>query len=279
MGFSYAVDACQSLPQLRREFKDIRETYNGRYVRIYSVCDKKGFYDNVITAAWENSLGIHALIWFGFDGDYKWKSRKDSLFNTLYSNPKAKFVIRAVQFGSEPLFDWVLSPSELTSQVKAAKSKLASLGIKVTVSEMAYGFQARGGAQSVLDAVDFLDIHMLPFFSHQASTAQNSWPILKKDQDWLTARMGGKKMYWSQNGWPSTSYPGVEPNSPAAIADVANEKAYYQLLESRCTDFKYLGKGGVGWFWHIYSDEQAPGYGLYGWDGKTKFKFQPRTSC
>lgn len=41
---------------------------------------------------------------------------------------------------------------------------------EVTVSEMAYGFQARGGAQSVLDAVDFLDIHMLPFFSHQAST-------------------------------------------------------------------------------------------------------------
>lgn len=23
-------------------------------------------------------------------------------------------------------------------------------------------------------------------------------------------------------------------------------QAYYQLLESRCTDFKYLGKGGVG---------------------------------
>lgn len=96
--------------------------------------------------------------------------RRDTLFRTLHSNPKAKFVTRGVQFGSEPLFDSVLSPDDLTAQVLAAKKNLSSLGIPVTVSELAFGYQERGGAQNVLDAVDFINIHMLPFFAQTASS-------------------------------------------------------------------------------------------------------------
>ena len=77
---------------------------------------------------------------------------------------------RVVQFGTEPLFDDVLSPEALTTQVLAAKKNLSSLNIPVTVSELAYGYQERGGAQDVLDAIDSINIHMLPFFSQQAST-------------------------------------------------------------------------------------------------------------
>ena len=53
----------QSLQQLKKEFADMRNTFNSRYVRLYSACDRKGFYDDVIEAAWCNSLGVHALIW------------------------------------------------------------------------------------------------------------------------------------------------------------------------------------------------------------------------
>jgi exo-beta-1,3-glucanase (GH17 family) len=107
---------------------------------------------------------------FGFDGSNKWMARRDSLFGTLHSNPKAVFVTRGVQFGSEPLFDGVLSPSQLTQQVLAAKSNLSSLGIPVTVSELAYGYQERGGAPNVLAAVDYINIHILPFFAQNATT-------------------------------------------------------------------------------------------------------------
>lgn len=98
--------------------------------------------------------------------------RRDSLFATLQNNPLAKYVTRSVQFGSEPLFDWVLDPDQLAEQVLAAKKKLAPLGIPVIVSEMAYGYQARGGAQSVLDAIDAVGAHMLPFFAWDASTGE-----------------------------------------------------------------------------------------------------------
>lgn len=69
--------------------------------------------------------------------------RRDTLLANLHSNPKAKFVTRVLQFGSEPLFDNVLSHQELAEQVELAKANLSSLSIPVTVSELAYGYASR----------------------------------------------------------------------------------------------------------------------------------------
>ncbi|KAJ4480210.1 glycoside hydrolase superfamily [Lentinula aciculospora] len=273
VGFSYEVTACQSLSQLKAEFKNIRQHFDGRYIRMYGYCDNDGFYDDIIEAAWTAGLGVHALIWFGFDGSDQWMTRRDELFATLHSNPKAPFVTRVVQFGSEPLYDGVLSPQDLANQVWDAKEQLSDLGIPVTVSDLAYGYQENGGAQQVIDAIDFVDAHMLPYFSQQASIANDSWPLVLADLDWR------KKIYLSENGWPSTNYSGVEPNSPYAMANVQNEHDYYTLLDSKCIYFKTVPGGGVGWFAHIYSDNMEPGYGIYGDDGKLKFPFTPKTSC
>ncbi|KAF8813502.1 hypothetical protein BYT27DRAFT_7220417 [Phlegmacium glaucopus] len=281
VGFSYEITACQSLTTLKEEFLDIRKRFNGRYVRIYGFCDNTGFYNNVIEAAWDAGVGVHALIWFGFDGDNKWVKRRDDLFGLLHSNPKAKFVTRVVQFGSEPLYDDVLYASVLAAQVVEAKTNLSSLHIPVTISEMAYGWQERqdDGAGKIMDAIDLIDAHMLPFFSTQASTASNSWPIVTTDIDWFVNNGQNKKIYLSQNGWPSVTYQGVEPNSPSAVANVQNEHDYYTLLDERCSYFKSVAGGGIGWFAHIYSDDQEPGYGIYGTNGVLKFPFSPRTSC
>ena len=71
----------------------------------------------------------------------------------------------------------------------------------------------------------------------------------------------------------------MQPNSPNAVANVANEQAYYQLLDNHCSDFQNTVGGGVGWFAHIYSDNQEPGYGIYGYNGQLKFPFAPKTTC
>jgi hypothetical protein len=63
------------------------------------------------------------------------------LFGVLHSNPRAKFVTRVVQFGSEPLYDNAIDAGALAEQVTAAKTNLSSLYIPVTISEMAYGWQ------------------------------------------------------------------------------------------------------------------------------------------
>ncbi|KAF9007458.1 B-(1-6) glucan synthase [Cyathus striatus] len=292
VGFSYEVTACQSLSQLRSEFLNIRQKFKGRYVRLYGFCDRTGFistikanyalYSNdIVDAAWGAGIGVHALIWFGWDGTDIWKTRRDALFGILHSNAKAKYVTRVVQFGSEPLYDWALDPSDLAAQVISAKANLSSLQIPVTVSEMAYGYQEHkdDGGMDVLAAIDFIDAHMLPFFSTKASIANNSWPIVLTDLNWFVDNGAGKKIYLSENGWPSVTSDGVQPNSPSAVANVQNEKDYYNVLDSHCSYFKTVAGGGVGWFAHIYSDNQEPGYGIYGYDGSLKFSFSPKISC
>ncbi|KAG6831507.1 hypothetical protein H0H92_009775 [Tricholoma furcatifolium] len=257
VGFSYEVTQCQSQAALKSDFLDIRKRFDGRYVRLYGFCDRQGFYNDVVEAAWHAGIGVHALIWFGFDGGTEWMRRRDELFAILHSNPKAKFVTRVVQFGSEPLFDKVLSPSALTDQVNAAKEKLASLRISVTVSDLAYSFQESGGSE-VLRAVDSINAHILPFFSTKAS----------KDLEYFISQAQGKKIWFSQ------------PSSPSAVANVQNERDYYNLLDSHCADLKAVPGGGVGWFAHIYSDDQEVGYGIYdASETSLKFSFAPRTSC
>ena len=53
-----------------------------------------------------------------FDGDDKWKGRRDMIVNIIQNNPLAPYVIRSVDVGSEPLFDWVLDPQSLADQIK-----------------------------------------------------------------------------------------------------------------------------------------------------------------
>ncbi|KAG6833110.1 hypothetical protein H0H87_011218 [Tephrocybe sp. NHM501043] len=141
----------------------------------------------------------HSSGCFGFDGTDEWKGRRDTLFAALHANPKAKFVTRLLQFGSEPLFDWVLDPPVLIQQVKAAKANLSSLQIPVTVSDMAYSFRdlhANDGGPDVLKAIDMFDAHILPFFSTQASTANKSWPIVLSDLNYFIAQGDGVKKIW-----------------------------------------------------------------------------------
>lgn len=148
-------------------------------------------------------------------------TRRDNLFATLHSNPKAPFVTRVVQFGSEPLFDGVLTPAQLSTQVIKAKRNLSSIGIPVTVSELAYGYQKDGGAQNVLNAIDSINVHMLPFFASNATTGMyllplsmpfiptpsyarllplgsQAWGNVLTDLDFFIQNGNGKKMYFDE---------------------------------------------------------------------------------
>ena len=84
---------------------------------------------------------VYPAIQFGFDGKNEYIARRDALFTIIKSNPKAMFVTRALQFGSEPLFDGMLSPAKLVSEVQKTKTELASFHIPVTVSDFAYSFK------------------------------------------------------------------------------------------------------------------------------------------
>lgn len=62
----------------------------------------------------------------------------------MLNNNKAAFVIRAIQFGSEPLYDRAIEAAALAVEVRNLRKKLVDGGkpsIDVYVSDLAYGFK------------------------------------------------------------------------------------------------------------------------------------------
>jgi len=149
---------------------------------------------------WARSFG-HNLVWVRlfryvddqllttrrFDGGNAWVQRRDMIINIIKTNTLAPYVVRSVDVGSEPLYDWVshlhkkgdvklmsrsLGPSAASfgrsNQVSIDEAKLGpslndyryvrgligSYGIQVSISEMEYGYSVQGNSQMVLDAED-----------------------------------------------------------------------------------------------------------------------------
>ncbi|KAK0529377.1 hypothetical protein OC834_003716, partial [Tilletia horrida] len=211
LGFSYDLSSCPSLKTLRADFKRMRTEFNSRYVRLYSACDdtSRDLNADLITAAWENGLGLHMLIWFGFDGGDQWRTRKRDLVRTIKADRRAPFVVRSVVVGSEPLFDSVLEPEELAAQIMDVKDKLSNYtgkgldGMQVTLSEMPYGFMSKGNAPSVFKAMDVVQGNVLPFFDQRATTGGQAWSLVTSAYTYFQQQAKGKKVLYTQIGWPS----------------------------------------------------------------------------
>lgn len=106
-----------------------------------------------------------------------------------------------------------------------------------------------------------------------------AWDVCKADARTVdyVRQYGGwdKPLRLTQTGWPSndsvrrlssfhlrseliTEKQVWKANSPNAVASIESEKAYFDLLDSRCGDFKK--SNSVGWFAHLYSDNDLPGW-------------------
>ncbi|KAH8919913.1 glycoside hydrolase family 17 protein [Atractiella rhizophila] len=275
MGFSYDVGECKSQAELAQDFSLMRSKFHARYVRMYGNCDNAGFWDDIIAAATESNVGIYSLVWFGFDGDDKWKKRLSSLIKTVQTNPKAPFVIRNIAIGSEPLYDGVLSPDDMAVQIVTVQKKLQKFGMQVTVSEMPYGYQSNGDAPQVFQNIDIVEGNVLPFFSADAKTGANAWGNVYWAIGYFTKHAPGKILRVTQTGWPSSDEV-WKANNEEAVASVDSEKQYFDLLDGHCDDFKNMK---VGWFAHIFDDDTLPGWGILKGDRSLKFDFKPRITC
>lgn len=63
LGFSHGVNSCPSKSSLASSFKQMKSQYGARYVRMYASCDRSGFFDDVVEAAYDAGLGVYALVW------------------------------------------------------------------------------------------------------------------------------------------------------------------------------------------------------------------------
>lgn len=266
-------------------FKRMRTSYNARYVRIYGSCDKSMYTDQMIDTAWEAGVGVYPLIWFGYDGDDKWKTRRSNIVKAIKNNAKGPYVVRGVVVGSEPIFDGVLPPDGLAAQITSIQKELSpwtmrgDVGMQVTVSEMPYAYSVHGNAPSVFQAEDVIHANILPFFDRSATTATASIKQVQDGIKYLKQYGRGKKIIVAQTGWPSNQNV-WKANSGKAVASKSEQQAYFKMLDDNaCGVLLDAPKGGVAWFSHVYTDYSLSGWGLLTSSFQSKFPFHPRTSC
>ncbi|CAH7672209.1 glycoside hydrolase superfamily [Phakopsora pachyrhizi] len=273
LGYSYDVGDCPTETELIKTFSWMRNVKGARYVRIYSACDQPRFNDHLINAASRANLGIYSLIWFGFDGDDKWKTRRKALISSIKQNSKAPYVIRAVTVGSEPLFDEVLELDSIVKLINDLKVQLKPYKIPVTLADMAYGFQMNGDAPEVFRAIDFVSLNVLPIFDTNATKSDKSLKFIKFNISYAKLHGNGKRVVIVQTGWPSNK---ILADRPLATTDLVQEQRYFELLNDNCRFFKAQG---VGWFAHIFDDDTFPGWGLNYGNGTEKIEFNPIVEC
>ncbi|KAJ7223382.1 glycoside hydrolase, partial [Mycena pura] len=188
--------------------------------------------------------------------------------------------VLAVAVGDEPLFDDDAgSPDALAYYINNMRSNFtaAGLDIPISISELAFGWQSSGNITAISDSVDFFMINEFPYFAQnaQAGGSDSSWQNLLTDIEYFETLANGRPLLITQTGWPSNEDE-FAPNSPAVVASVASEEAYWNLLDGHCED--YFKAKNIGWMWRAYSDV-IEGWGVIELNGTDKWPWSARLRC
>jgi exo-beta-1,3-glucanase (GH17 family) len=208
-------------------------------------------------------------------------SRAKRIAQAIISKPKN---VLALAIGDEPLYDNDFnSPENLANEINTVKGifKAAGIEIPISISDMAYGWQSSGQTSPespVAKAVDFFMVNNFPYFSNDATWggSPDAFKSFTSDISFFEGIANGKPILVTQTGWPSNTKQ-FSPNSGAVQATVASEQAYWNLLDSHCSDFFKAKK--IGWMWRDW-DDTIEGWGVKGPNGDFKFNVDGvQTKC
>lgn len=165
--------------------------------------------------------------------------------------------IRAVVVGNEVLLRGDMSPTGLAETIRAVKAKVH---VPVTYADV-WEFWLR--YRDIAAAVDFVTIHILPYWEDFPISARNSAAHVKAIRDQVVAAFPGKDVIIGEVGWPSAGRmrEGALPspaNQARVIQDVlalaAREKFRVNLIEAFDAPWKRALEGTVGGHWGLYDD-------------------------
>jgi exo-beta-1,3-glucanase (GH17 family) len=170
--------------------------------------------------------------------------------------------IRAVVVGNEVLLRGDMTANGLADTIRAVKARVK---VPVTYADV-WEFWLRN--RNVADAVDFVTIHILPYWEDFPIAARNAVAHVKSIRDQLVAAFPGKEVLIGEVGWPSAGRmrEGALPspaNQARVIQDVlalaAREKFHVNVIEAFDAPWKRTLEGTVGGHWGLLDDaNRAP---------------------
>lgn len=219
-------------------------------VRIYSA--DQGLEQVVPIAA---KLGMKVLQGFWISNNaQKTRVQFDTTVRIANQYPET---VRAVVVGNEVLLRGDLSAPDLAATIRAMK---AQVKVPVTYADV-WEFWLR--APDVAAAVDFVTIHILPYWEDFPIAAAYAGPHVDAIRRQVVAAFPGKEIIIGEVGWPSAGRmrEGALPspaNQARVIQDVLalakRDKVKVNVIEAFDQPWKRALEGVVGGHWGLFDD-------------------------
>ncbi|MBL8711060.1 MAG: hypothetical protein JNL25_17835 [Rhodospirillaceae bacterium] len=176
--------------------------------------------------------------------------------------------VKAIIVGNEVLLRGEQSGERLADLVHRVK---AASGLPVTYADV-WGFWQKA-PNALVDAVDFMTIHLLPYWEDDPRPADEAIRHLDHVLDTMTAQFPGKALMVGETGWPSAGR-AREDAVPSLVEqarylrlfmrDVAARGIDYNIIEAFDQPWKRHQEGAVGGYWGVFDTDREAKFDWFG---------------
>lgn len=218
-------------------------------VRIYAT--DQGL-DATVPLAEERGMQVLLGIWISAESAL-YEPQIVKAIELAKAHPKA---IKAIIVGNEVLLRGEQSGETLAALVTRVKQ---ATGLPVTYADV-WGFWQKA-PQSLVDAVDFMTIHILPYWEDDPAPSTMTVPHLEFVLGEMQRQFPGKRLMIGETGWPSAGR--AREDAIPSIVDQARylrdflvyAKAHdldYNFIEAFDQPWKRAQEGAVGGYWGLF---------------------------
>lgn len=202
-------------------------------------------------------LGMQVLLGAWVNGDARnTRLELDGAARMAAAYPQT---VRAVVVGNEVLLRQELSATQLTTYISEMQQRVSQ---PVTYADV-WEFHLR--YPQVSAAVDFITIHILPYWEDKPVAIDDAVAHVKKIYTHVAEEFPGRELLIGETGWPSRgrmregSLPSPENEARFVRGFLATAHAQgwsYNLIEALDQPWKRGQEGTVGGYWGLYDAER-----------------------
>ena len=219
-------------------------------VRLYSVDLGLGA---AVPLAAKYHMRVLLGIWIGYDDAYNQRQIAKAL-TIAKAHPKT---IRAIIVGNEVLLRGEQTPDDLVRYINEVKK---GTDLPVTYADVTHFWLT--APPELARAVDFITIHVLPYWEDQPTSAKRGVAYLDEVLHEVSENFPGKRIFIGETGFPSAGR-----QREAAVPSIVSQARYlrafaayahdhdldYNLIEAYDQPWKRAQEGTVGGYWGIFT--------------------------
>jgi cellulose synthase/poly-beta-1,6-N-acetylglucosamine synthase-like glycosyltransferase/exo-beta-1,3-glucanase (GH17 family) len=243
-----------SREQVTRELTAITEIARG--VRTYSV--DNGI-DQVPAVAGKLGLNVSIGAWVGASAE-----RDKAELDTVVQLAKQNRNVKSILVGNEVLLRKERTADELISMIRDVKRQVR---LPVSTGEIWYLWLEN---PKLANAVDYLAVHILPYWEGVAAEDAVAYTIAKVDL--LKKTYPGKRIVVAEFGWPSQGYNNLDAEPGALsqaeiirdfVVEAKRRGIEYNIVEAIDQTWK-TNEGSVGAYWGLFDADRNLKFPLTG---------------